>query len=586
MQNDVTLPPVVQDPLIGTTIQDRYRVIKKLGEGGMGAVYLGEHLMIKRKVAIKCLHSQFASHPEVVARFHREALAATSIGNEHIVEVTDMGTFDDGTLFMVLEYLEGRDFSTLIEEEGPQPLGRVIAIMIQMCDALTAVHAKGIVHRDLKPDNVFLVPRGGNPDFVKILDFGISKFKNSLDGKTAKMTATGSALGTPYFMSPEQAEGCDTVDHRSDIYALGCIMFNALTGRQAFQAETISMVILNICTKDPPSICELRPDIPMAFEAVLNRTLAKDKNQRFVDTVELKAALIPFWNENKPAPSKTEVESRVKEIDTFADTGVSFPKLASGSDLNKINVEEAVSTGGVSREMASASQSGGITQLPAKSTSILLWAVVGLVIIMGVALVGILYKVGVVGNQAAPQTETPLDPMANEATAPTSSPTNTPASAPVTETVQIKITTVPKSAELFLDGAPISNPFDAELPKSDTPRKLEAKAAGFASKTQTLALQFSQKVVVTLIRVNQTESPSGSSPRKRAGASKAKSSGTTQSSTTASSKASTTATTPTATAEVKTQAPAVVSDPKASSTAPAVQPTTTKKESSGLKSLF
>src|SRR5262249_32935828 len=159
--------------------------------GGMGAVYEGEHALIKRRVAIKFLHAQYASDGEIVARFHREALAAASIGNEHIIDVTDMGQAPDGAAYMIMEYLEGRDYAAELAATGPQPVGRAIAIVAQICDALTAAHAKGIVHRDLKPANVFLIRRGAVADFVKILDFGISKFvHSSAPGAPGKQSMT------------------------------------------------------------------------------------------------------------------------------------------------------------------------------------------------------------------------------------------------------------------------------------------------------------------------------------------------------------------------------------------------------------
>ena len=213
MEEGLLQPTEQADPLVGMVLQDRYRIVRKLGEGGMGAVYEGEHILIKRRVAIKCLHSQFAQNPEIVARFHREALAATSIGHQNIIEVTDMGRFDDGSVFMVLEFLNGRDWSHDIDNQGAQPVGKVIEIITQVCEALTAAHAKGIIHRDLKPENVFLINRHGTNNFVKVLDFGISKFKDASGGPGKAMTQTGATLGTPYYMAPEQAQG--KKDYRS-----------------------------------------------------------------------------------------------------------------------------------------------------------------------------------------------------------------------------------------------------------------------------------------------------------------------------------------------------------------------------------
>lgn len=478
MENEATLPPIVRDPLIGTTIQERYRVIEKLGEGGMGSVYLGEHMMIKRKVAIKCLHGHFASHPEAVARFHREALAATAIGNEHIVEVTDMGTFSNGNLFMVLEYLQGHDFSQEIEQHGPLPLGRVANIACQMCDALTAVHAQGIVHRDLKPENIFLVPRGDNPDFVKILDFGISKFKNSLDGKAAKMTATGSALGTPYFMSPEQAEGRKDVDHQTDLYALGCIVFNALSNRQAIEGETLSMVILNICTQDAPSICEFRPDIPESFGELLSKLLAKKKADRFLDAAQLKEALMPYRSTATEPPSAEIINQLAQQR---IETQQKDTNEASKPDENAHNDTYS-----------------SIFAPSSKKQFPLRWVMLGVGLLISMVLIGVLMSSDYFDSK------TPKN-----ATAATISSPATTSQSPA-ELIDVKIRIIPQNAQVFLDGVSIANPYTGKMAKSTSPRLLEARASGFETIAQELRLQFSQQVVLELNPVevvSQVEEP-------------------------------------------------------------------------------
>ncbi len=285
-----TLAPAV-DPNLGLVLQERYRIVRKLGEGGMGRVYEAEHILIKRRVAIKCLHAQYATDPEVVARFHREALAATSIGNEHIVEVTDMGRFPDGAVYMVLEFLEGRDLADEIDQHGPLAVGRAVRITRQICDALTAAHGKGIIHRDLKPENVYLIRRGREPDFVKVLDFGISKFRDGTDG--AK-TGTGVMIGTPHTMAPEQIEGQKDIDHRLDVYAIGVILYMALVGGPPFRAETIPMLVYQVCMVPPPPLRPRRPDVPEALEQVVLRCLAKDRAGRYDDCAALSEALAPF----------------------------------------------------------------------------------------------------------------------------------------------------------------------------------------------------------------------------------------------------------------------------------------------------
>lgn len=307
MDFDDTLPPTdtgtvdliapAVDPNIGLVLQERYRIVRKLGEGGMGRVYEAEHILIKRRVAIKCLHAQFASDPEVVLRFHREALAATSIGNEHIVEVTDMGRFPDGAVYMVLEFLEGCDLGDEIEQRGTLAVGRAVRITRQICEALGAAHGKGIIHRDLKPENIYLIRRGRDPDFVKVLDFGVSKFRDGADG--AK-TGTGVMIGTPYTMAPEQVEGLKDIDHRLDVYAIGVILYMALVGDPPFQAETIPMLILQVCMAPPPPIRPRRPDVPEALEQVVLRCLSKERSARYDDCAALSEALAPFEGLSDP----------------------------------------------------------------------------------------------------------------------------------------------------------------------------------------------------------------------------------------------------------------------------------------------
>jgi serine/threonine protein kinase len=290
------------DPNIGIVLQERYRIVRKLGEGGMGRVYEAEHILIKKRVAIKCLHAQYANNGEVIARFQREAQAASAIGNEHIVEVTDLGRFPDGSVFMALEFLDGRDLATDIEQNGALTLGRATRIMTQVCEALAAAHEKGIVHRDLKPENIFLVRRKGNPDFVKIVDFGISKFKDS-DGRG--MTATGAMIGTPHYMAPEQIEGRRDIDHRVDLYAMGVILFVMLTDRMPFDASTLPKLVYEVCSVRPPSIAEYREDISPEFQAIIAKLLEKDPADRFAQCEELAAALEPFLSTETPAGNIT-----------------------------------------------------------------------------------------------------------------------------------------------------------------------------------------------------------------------------------------------------------------------------------------
>ena len=209
----------------GEIIEGKYRIIRLLGEGGMGAVYEGENTLIPRRVAIKVLHAGVAENKVTVQRFEREAQAAGRIGSEHIVEVLDLGTLESGDRFMVMEFMDGDSLAERLENVGKISAEDLCPLAEQMLDGLQAAHNAEIIHRDLKPDNVFLLKsRGGTTDFVKLLDFGISKFNAMSNEEGFSMTKTGVMMGTPYYMSPEQAKGSKAMNHRADLYSIGVIL--------------------------------------------------------------------------------------------------------------------------------------------------------------------------------------------------------------------------------------------------------------------------------------------------------------------------------------------------------------------------
>ena len=337
--------------LIGSTIQGRYRVLTTLGSGGMGTVYLGEHLMIRRKVAIKTMLEGAIGSEERIERFRREALAATKVGSDHIVEVLDMGYLDTGALFMVMEYLEGQDFAKQIARQGPQPVGRLARIMVQMCDALDAVHAHNIVHRDLKPENMFLVRRGDTPDFVKVLDFGVSKFRRDSDTAISQVTSTGAMVGTPAFMSPEQTQGVSDVDHRTDIYALGAIMYYALTGARPFEGSNLPMLFVKICTERPRPLQDYRADIDPALDAIVQRALGKQREDRYSSCADLKRALMPFTEHTggfetvvmNPATPSDPIPSLLREFANRESEGA-LPRTLANPDVEVLVEHEPASS--------------------------------------------------------------------------------------------------------------------------------------------------------------------------------------------------------------------------------------------------
>ncbi len=278
--------------LIGQVVAGRYRVLALLGEGGMGAVYVAEHLMMGRKVALKRLHPELIGDPKAVRRFQREARAAAATGHEHIVEVIDLGLGEDGAPFLAMEYVRGKSLAAVLREEKQLAPSRACRIVGQILTALSAVHARGIVHRDLKPDNVILTHRGGDPDFVKVVDFGISKMRSDETDGGLALTRTGVTLGTPFYMSPEQARGVKELDHRVDLYGAGVMLYECLTGRLPFEGENYHQLLIAILSGKRPDVCALRPEVPAALAAIVERAIATEPDARYGSARELLSALV------------------------------------------------------------------------------------------------------------------------------------------------------------------------------------------------------------------------------------------------------------------------------------------------------
>jgi serine/threonine-protein kinase len=285
------------DPLLGQTLAGRYSIVRKLGEGGMGAVYLATHQVLEKQVAIKILHGEFARKPDLVSRFMQEAKAASRITHENVIDISDYGETPDGFVFFVMELLQGHDLHEEVARARIAgqllPWSRSKKIFLQICAALSAAHGKGIIHRDLKPENVYLVDFLGDPDFVKLLDFGIAKLTEVSEGDR-KLTRTGMLFGTPEYMSPEQARGEPHVDARVDVYAMGCILFQLVTGRVPFEAENFMGVLSLHLTEPPPIIAPETFDrigAPRELSGVITKALEKDRNARWQSIDELANAV-------------------------------------------------------------------------------------------------------------------------------------------------------------------------------------------------------------------------------------------------------------------------------------------------------
>ena len=461
------LPPSVgegrgADPLIGQTIDGRYIIEALLGEGGMGTVYAARHAIIDKRVAIKVLRKEAAADESSAQRFIIEAKAASKIGHQNIVDITDFGVLPAGNAYFVMEFLDGPTLGRLVHDLKQLPPARAIAICIQASRGLAAAHEKSIIHRDLKPENIFALEKDGTPDFVKIVDFGIAK-----DVKAGKrLTAVGMVLGTPEYMSPEQATGQET-DHRVDQYALGCILYELLTGDVPFKGEnapkTLTKHVFDAVV--PPT--KLRPDleIPGVVEDVVMRMLQKKPSDRYGDMREL--------------------------ITAFE---AALAKLGSG--------DAAVRKAGVDRARArpKPSPSELIEEVPRNKTPIYVAvgvSVAALLVLGGVAVTHLKKSARVPTAAVAPATTAPApaaQPLPTIEPVPT-----TPASTSAPAVVQLQISTEPAGADVYLGSELLgASPIDVKRPRSTERVTFTIRRAGFKDVTRPVELDHDQTLEVAL----------------------------------------------------------------------------------------
>jgi serine/threonine-protein kinase len=284
--------------MIGKVILDRYKLVEKIGQGGSGAIYRGEHTTLKKKVAVKLLHAQLSTDDTALERFRREATTVASLENEHILQVLDYGRSDDNRLFFAMEFLEGETLTKVIERERQLTVERTVDILTQICEGLIEAHELGYVHRDLRPRNVFLVNKRGRADFVKLLDFGLAKL--ILPDAEAKQTAMGMTFGDPRYMSPEQARG-EPLDRRSDIYSLGAVAFEMLTGSPPYLGSGTFEILQQHLDAPVPKVRDRRPDCPAWLDAAVQKALAKKPDGRF-ETVAKMLEAVRTEPEKAPAP--------------------------------------------------------------------------------------------------------------------------------------------------------------------------------------------------------------------------------------------------------------------------------------------
>jgi serine/threonine-protein kinase len=278
----------------GQSIDGKYRVIRRIGEGGMGTVYEGENVRIGRRVAIKVLHETVAARPEFAARFEREARAAAKIGSPHICDVLDLGDLPNGERFIVMEFLEGESLESRLESVGKVSDDTLLPIAFEILEALATMHENGVIHRDLKPANVYLArTQAGRGEAVKILDFGVSKFLPA-PGESSDMTSTGTLMGTPLYMSPEQARGLRNIDGRADLYSASVMFYRALAGELPFTAENFNELMFKIALEDPKPIREIAPEVDDDLAAIVHRGLARAPDARFRSAREYQESLLAW----------------------------------------------------------------------------------------------------------------------------------------------------------------------------------------------------------------------------------------------------------------------------------------------------
>ncbi len=463
---DGSAPLSGPEAYLGATVDDRYVVESLLGEGGMGVVFRCRHTIIGKLVAMKILRADLARSEEVVERFLNEARSASSIGNPHIIDISDFGRLPDGATYFVMEYLDGMSLGQLLDQERTLDDLRAGTIAVQIAEGLAAAHAAGIVHRDLKPDNVYLIHRGGEADFVKILDFGIAKATSS----QGKLTQSGQVFGTPHYMSPEQATGAP-VDHRSDIYSLGIMLFEMTTGQLPFDAENYMGILTQHMYREAPlptTLPGLVRSISPEVEEVILRCLQKNPADRFQTMTELAEALHAVFG----VPSRDFARDE------------SLRASLRQSRMSRATQPSADST-------------------PKKSS---LPLVLGALLVLAV------------GAGAFLANREPLAPAPREEPA---------ASAAAETTVDVAVAVQPLEAHVFIGEKDLGvSPLVLEVGK--TPVEIEARAPGHRSQTQRLDGK-TTKVRITLEPLGEpTQPPSTSASTSVAGTSTSSPTGTTK----------------------------------------------------------
>jgi len=478
VEGDTDRPPSMPppDPLIGRTIDGRYRLEEVLGEGGMGLVYGARHTVLNKPLAVKVLRPEVSKDEEIINRFRQEAQSASAIGNEHIIDISDFGTLPDGSTYFVMEFLEGMDLTQAIKEGRPMDSGRALHIGKQLCKGLGAAHERGIVHRDLKPDNIFLVDRGGDRDFVKVLDFGIAKVSSG----TKRLTKAGQVFGTPHYMSPEQCAGTGT-DQRTDIYALGVILYEMAAGHVPFDADNLMGILTKHMYEEPLPPHELPPpvDVPPALEAVILKCLAKKPELRYQTMSEAYADLARTQAGETP-------QAVIDAVERNSSTGIAA---------------RTALTSGLSMTM------GAPDRLPGTHSRMpIVLAAAAALILIGIVIVGWFAWGGEPVAEVTPEPDTaitapPVD-LAAEAEAAAEAAAAAAAAAQeraIVEAAMVSITSVPPAAEVWNGEELLGNtPVRVPRPEGRDRLNLRLRLEGYVAQPVRISSFTDETVTVTL----------------------------------------------------------------------------------------
>ena len=491
------------EELKGRVFDRKYRLVRLLGEGGMGAIYEAEHTLINRKVALKVLHPDLVVQPEALDRFVREAQAASAIGHPNIIEIFDVGREPDGAAFMVMELLKGHDLGSVLCLEGTINSGRAVDISLQILSALHEVHRKGIVHRDMKPENIFLTIDDRMREVVKILDFGIAKVQPRADTPASlSRTRTGVVLGTPYYLAPEQARGSRGFDHRVDLWSMGVMFYEMLSGARPFEGENYNEILSAILMDEPRPLAEAAPHLPQRLTAIVDRALQKNPDERYATAGEMLADLLPLHDSSRGFNSSVEIFLRRHDrasgeiAEITSSRRHSKPTAPSGWLLNSDIQATATTVAGRPGNRRLLLVAGGALAA-------------GLAVALGIALSGH-------GPAAGTDDATPI-------VTPAADPAPVAPVAPVAGRIRIEIDGLPANAQVTLDGRAVTSPFETE--RTGEPAVLSVIATGHATETRAVVLD---RDLHLSLPMEKLEPASGARPDRPSGkASRTKSAGKT-----------------------------------------------------------